>query len=163
MNAMVRRRMWSAGVCLALAALVFVAAQGEGPPGQPAVASAAAPDGQKIYTTRCASCHQVNGQGVTGVFPPLAGVDWVTGDPTRLARVVMHGLTGPITVNGQKYNGAMPPWGTFLKDDEMAALLTYIRSSWGNKASAVTAEQVQAIREAHKARKTPWTEKELAN
>ncbi len=125
-------------------------------------ALAAAPDGQQLYLSRCMSCHQMNGQGVPGVFPPLVGTDWVTGDKGRLARIVLHGISGEVTVNDQVYSGAMPPWGGFLKDDEIAAILTYIRASWSNEADAVTAEEVARVRAATNARKQPWTAKELA-
>ena len=128
---------------------------------QPALA--APPDGQQLYMTRCMSCHQVNGQGIMGVFPPLDGADWVTGDKGRLARIVLHGMTGEMKVKDQVYSGAMPPWGPVLKDDEIAAILTYVRSSWSNDADAVTADEVAKIRTASSARKQPWTEKELAD
>lgn len=131
------------------------------PGSSPVPALAAPPDGQQVYMTRCMSCHQVNGQGISGVFPPLDKSDWVTGDKERLIKVVLHGLSGPIDVNGVKYSGAMPPWGTFLKDDETAALLTYIRTSWSNKADKVTPEEVAKVRAATADRKKPWTAAEL--
>lgn len=122
----------------------------------------AAEDGAEIYMTRCMSCHQMNGRGVSGVFPPLAGADWVTGDKGRLIRIVLHGLTGEIDVEGETYSGAMPPWQSFLDDEQTAALLTYIRSSWGNEASEVTAAEVSKVRTATKERRDPWTQDELA-
>jgi mono/diheme cytochrome c family protein len=124
-------------------------------------ALAAAVDGQKVYLTRCMSCHQVNGQGISGVFPPLAGAELVQGEKGRVIRIVLHGLTGETKVKGVTYNGAMPPWGTFLSDDEIAAVLTYVRSNWGNKASAVSAAEVASVRAATKSRKQPWTYNEL--
>lgn len=120
-----------------------------------------ADDGAEIYMTRCMSCHQMNGRGVPGVFPPLVDADWVTGDKGRLIRVVLNGLTGEIEVNGETYSGAMPPWNSFLNDDQTASLLTYIRSSWGNEASEVTAAEVSKVRAATKDRREPWTEDEL--
>lgn len=118
-------------------------------------------DGAEIYMTRCMSCHQMNGRGVSGVFPPLAGTEWVTGDKGVLIRVVLNGLTGEIDVEGEKYSGAMPPWQSFLDDEQMAAVLTYIRSSWGNEASEVTAAEVGKVRAATEERRDPWTQTEL--
>jgi len=118
-------------------------------------------DGAEIYMTRCMSCHQMNGRGVPGVFPPLNGVEWVTGDKGRLIRIVMNGLTGEITVGDETYSGAMPPWNSFLDDQQMAALLTYLRSSWGNDASEVTSAEVASVRAATEDRRNPWTEAEL--
>lgn len=128
---------------------------------QRALAYSSDPDGKKIYESRCMSCHQTNGQGISGVFPPLDGTDWVVGDKGRVVRIVLHGMMGEATIQGKVYSGAMPPWGTFLDDAEVAAVVTYIRSSWSNEASAVTAKEVAQVRAATKDRKTPWTEAEL--
>ncbi len=102
--------------------------------------------GEQIYISRCSSCHQYNGQGLGQDFPPLAGTDWVTGDKKRLITVILEGLSGEIDVNGVTYNGAMPPWEQFLDDEQVAILLTYLRSSWGNSASPVSSEEVKAVR-----------------
>ena len=118
--------------------------------------------GQQIYSTTCAACHQPNGEGNGETYPPLAGSEWVTGPDARLARIVLHGLTGEVEVAGQTYSGAMPPWKDVLKDDEIAAVMTYIRGAWGNKAPAVTAATVASLRAAHASRTTPWTVAELA-
>ena len=118
-------------------------------------------DGAEIYLIRCMSCHQVNGGGVPGVFPPLAGTEWVTGDEEVLIRIVLNGVTGEMEVNGMMYTGAMPPWGAFLNDEEMAALLTYIRTEWDNDASEVTPETVARVRETVGDRSKPWTVEEL--
>ncbi|MGP6156468.1 MAG: c-type cytochrome [Vulcanimicrobiaceae bacterium] len=106
-------------------------------------AAAAGPDGAAIYASKCASCHQANGQGLAPAFPPLAGNSVVTGDPKKVIAIVSNGLNGKITVSGKDYNGAMPAWKGQLKNDEIAAVITYIRSSWGNKASAVKASDVK--------------------
>jgi len=106
-------------------------------------------NGQRIYTPYCMVCHQATGSGAPGQFPPLAGSEWVQAEaPTRIIRLVLDGIQGPITVKGQAYNGAMPPWRDLLKDEEIAAVLTYIRgnANWGNTASPVTPEQVSALR-----------------
>jgi mono/diheme cytochrome c family protein len=128
----------------------------------PVVARAQAPDGRKVYSATCAACHQPTGQGASGTYPPLAGSEIVTGDEAKLIRVVLHGLTGEIEVQGETFNGAMPAWGPTLKDDDIAAVLTYVRSAWGNKAAPVSAATVAQIRAATASRKTPWTAAELA-
>lgn len=119
------------------------------------------PDGEQIYNTRCMSCHQMSGKGVPGTFPPLTETDWVNGDKGRLIRLLLHGLSGSIEVNGQTYSGVMPPWGGALEDEGVAAVLTYVRSNFGNDTTAVTAEEVAKVRAATKGRKKPWTAKEL--
>ena len=118
--------------------------------------------GQQIYSTTCAACHQPNGEGNGETYPPLAGSEWVTGSEARLARIILHGMTGEVEVAGQTYSGLMPPWKDVLKDEEIAAVMTYIRSNWGNKAPAVTAATVAGLRRTHASRTTPWTVAELA-
>ena len=118
-------------------------------------------DGAEIYMTRCMSCHQMNGRGVPGVFPPLSDSKWVTGDKGTLIRIVLNGMTGEMEVNGEVYSGAMPPWQTFLDDQQTADLLTYIRSAWENDTTAVTPEEVAAVRKVVTDRKQPWTAEEL--
>lgn len=101
--------------------------------------------GGKIYTTFCVACHQTNGKGASGRFPPLNKTDWVVGDKSRLISLIINGLEGQIEVNGETYNGIMPQH-SFLSDEEIAGVLTYIRTNFGNNASAVTTEEVKAIR-----------------
>lgn len=103
-------------------------------------------DGAGLFVARCAACHQADGAGLTGVFPPLARSEWVNGPPGTLIAIVLSGVAGEITVRSQKYNGMMPPFAEQLSDAEMAALLTYLRSAWGNDTGAVTADVVSAIR-----------------
>jgi mono/diheme cytochrome c family protein len=121
--------------------------------GQPASASAAiaqnpasASDGAVVYITNCSSCHQANGEGVAGAFPPLAGNPAVTGNPVAVIAIVKDGLNGKIVVNGTPYSGIMPPWGGLISDDDIAAVVTYIRSSWHNRASPVSLANVRAVR-----------------
>jgi len=119
----------------------------------PVVAAAGAPagvDGKQLYGAKCAACHQASGLGVAGVFPPLAGAEWVVGDEKVLASILLHGLQGEIVVKGNTYKGVMPAFGT-LADAEIAAVLTYIRGDWGNQAAPVLAATVTAQREATKA------------
>jgi mono/diheme cytochrome c family protein len=124
--------------------------------------AAQGPDGKVVYSTTCAACHQATGEGVEGTYPPLAGSEIVNGDEAKVVRIVLHGLTGPVEVAGETYSGMMPPWGGVLKDPELAAVLTYVRSAWGNKAAPVTTAKVAAIRAATASRTTPWTAAELA-
>jgi mono/diheme cytochrome c family protein len=107
-------------------------------------------------------CHQVDGAGKEGLYPPLASSEWVQGDENKLIRIILGGLTGPVEVAGETFNGAMPGWGPVLEDKDVAAVATYIRSSWGNKAGPITAAKVAAIRSATASRKVPWTVGELA-
>jgi mono/diheme cytochrome c family protein len=141
-------------------------------PAKPAAATGAAataaaakeqlPDGKQVFSTTCAACHQATGEGVSGVYPPLAGSEWVTGDEAKLVRILLHGVTGPIEVAGETFNSMMPPWGATLKDADIAAVLTYARSTWGNKAAPITAAKVASVRAATASRTTPWTAAELA-
>ena len=107
---------------------------------------ASASDGAVIYLANCSSCHQPNGQGVGGAFPPLAGNPVVTGNPTAVIAIVRNGLDGRIVVNGQAYSGIMPRWNGVLSDEQIAAVITYIRSSWHNHASGVSIADVRAVK-----------------
>lgn len=123
--------------------------------------------GQEVYRrdAHCATCHQKDGKGLPAAqFPPLAGTDWVTGNPDRLIDVTLHGLLGRIKVNGKDFWGHVPmtPFKGILNDDEVAAVLTYIRNTFGNEASPITPEQVKKVR-AQEASKTGfWTPEELS-
>lgn len=108
--------------------------------------------GGKVYSVYCSSCHQRNGRGDSQRFPPLAESEWVTGDKSRLIRVLLKGLEGPIEVKGQSYNNVMPPH-SFLKDEEISEVLTHIRSNFGNTASEISTEEVAAARKAIEAEK----------
>lgn len=118
--------------------------------------------GRSVYESVCALCHNSDGMGKPGQAPVLAGSEWVTGSPGRLIRIPLHGLTGPVTVKGETWTlGAMPAMGAALPDEQLAAVLTYMRQSWGNKAEPITAEQVKAVRDETAARGQPWTAAEL--
>jgi mono/diheme cytochrome c family protein len=139
------------------------AASAAAPAAAAPAAATGAPQGQQVYQ-RCAVCHQATGLGMAGSFPPLAGSEWATtASPAVAIRVVLHGLSGPVTVKGQKFANLMPAYGTGqpLSDAEVAAVLTYVRSSWGNRASAVTAEQVAKERTATASHTAAWTAAEL--
>jgi len=125
----------------------------------PTQTASAGPDGATVYQT-CATCHQADGKGMAPAFPPLAGSALLTGAPERPIAIVLHGFQGPIERGGVSYNGVMAKWDQ-LSDAEIAAALTYARSSWGNTAPAVTAEQVASVRAATAGQTTAWTEAEL--
>jgi mono/diheme cytochrome c family protein len=115
-----------------------------------------------VYSQACLGCHQMTGMGLPPLYPPLAGSEWVlTSDPGRAIRVVLHGLTGPIEVKGQAFNGTMVGLGDVLSSEDVASVLTYVRREWGNAAPAVEVAQVEAIREATRGRTRPWTGPEL--
>lgn len=101
---------------------------------------------EKLYITHCASCHQGNGKGDGTRFPPLENSGWVKGDKKKLIEIVLNGLTGPITVNGVGYNGTMPANG-FLKDEEIALVLTYVRENFKNNAGAILPAEVSSVRQ----------------
>ena len=122
--------------------------------------------GKTIYGKEgyCVTCHQADGKGLPAAgFPPLSQTKWVTGSQDRLLRVILKGLHGPLTVNGKKYAGQVPmtPFGGLLKDDEVAAVATYVRNSFGNKASAVTTQKVKAVRAAIKSKTGFYSPAEL--
>jgi mono/diheme cytochrome c family protein len=103
--------------------------------------------GKKIFAANCQTCHQANGLGVPGQYPPLAGSEFTTGGSRRPGMIVLKGLQGPVTVKGQKFGSAvMQPWEKTLTDQKIADVLTYERSEWGNQASPVVAEQIAALR-----------------
>jgi len=118
--------------------------------------AAPAADGAAIFAARCAACHQAGGTGLPGVFPPLAGSNWVNGRDSTVVQILLHGIQGTLTVNGVAYNGAMPTFGSQLSDAEIAAVLTYVRGQWGNKAGPVGAALVSTQRAATAARSEPW-------
>ena len=117
--------------------------------------------GKKVFNQICITCHQATGQGIPGVFPPLAGSDWAQGSEERIIRIVLHGLNGKVTVSGKDFENAMASLGGTLKDEQIANVLTYVRQEWGNKAPAVSAETVAKIRSENASRTTPWTAPEL--
>lgn len=138
-------------------------------PGEPSGAQTASQttdkpqlSGAAIYTSKCSVCHQANGQGLPGAFPPLVNSEYVIGDPSIPVRIVLHGMQGPIEVQGVTYNGAMPPWATQLTDEEIAGVVSYIRSELGgNSAEPVDAEFVAKLRQDTADQAAPYTAEEL--
>lgn len=124
-------------------------------PGALATVSKKDAAGDQVFASLCAGCHQATGLGLPGVFPPLAGSEWVKAQEAIPAKILVAGLSGSVTVKGQTYNGQMPSFKQ-LSDDEIAAVLTYLRSSWGNSAPPVTAASVKSVRDSLKDRSEPW-------
>lgn len=105
-------------------------------------------DGHALFLANCSACHQATGQGVPGVFPPLDGSKYVTGDKVeRLAAIMIYGLKGPVKVNGTTYNNVMLPLGKTLNDKELAAVASYVRGAWSNKASGLEATVFTKVRQ----------------
>lgn len=127
--------------------------------------SASKERGKTVYMQVCFACHQPTGMGLPNMFPPLAGSNWVKAKKAdRMIRIVLHGLNGPVQVNGVPFTTPaplMPPQGAALSDQQIADVLTYVRAEFGGGASEVTVDQVKAIRDAEKARAAMWTEAEL--
>jgi mono/diheme cytochrome c family protein len=120
--------------------------------------------GKQLFNANCIACHQADGQGLPGQYPPLAGSEWVNDpNPARVKRIVLFGLEGAVQVKGNTYNGSMPNFGLRFSDDQVAAVLTFVRTNkdWGNTAPAVPTESVTATRTATKGRILPWTPSDL--
>jgi mono/diheme cytochrome c family protein len=100
--------------------------------------------GKEVYTAQCISCHLEQGEGLEGVFPPLAKSDYLMADKKRSIQQVLHGISGEIKVNGVTYNGEMP--GIDLTDEEVSDVLNYVRNSFGNKGPAITPAEAKAAR-----------------
>ena len=119
--------------------------------------------GRDQYAVSCGACHQADGKGLPNMAPTLAKSDWVIGDAKRLIGVAVHGLMGPIKVNGKPVEGVppiMPPHG-FMKDEQLAGILTYVRNAWGNRAGLISTEDITGYRKTESARVAPWTEAEF--
>jgi len=130
--------------------------------GKPAGAGGAA-DGAQVYAANCVACHQATGAGLPGVFPPLAASEWVTAADKVPVNILLHGITGKLTVKDVAYSGQMPAFKEKLNDDEIAAVLNYVRSNFGNSAGKISADIVKAERDAGKDRKDPWNGDEDLN
>lgn len=127
-------------------------------------AAAIAAHGKQVYDTVCGICHGPDGMGKPNMAPPLAGSEWVvTKSATRLIHIPQTGLNGPLQVEGKDWNLNMAPMGAALSDADLAAVLTYIRTSWGNKAGEVTPDEVKSVRAAIGAHPTPLTGADLKN
>ncbi|TLD72503.1 c-type cytochrome [Phragmitibacter flavus] len=116
--------------------------------------------GKMLYTINCAACHQAHGMGLDGLAPTLVDSEWVLGNPDIPARIIMQGVAGPIKVGPQTFDLAMPPL-MHLSDEDIAAVVTYIRREWEHTASPIDTSFVAKVREKHKSRSAPWTAAEL--
>jgi mono/diheme cytochrome c family protein len=119
-----------------------------------AAAAAGAVDGKQVFTGNCVACHQTTGKGLPGVFPPLDGSEWVAGDERVVANILLHGIDGELTVAGNTFKGSMPSFQQ-LGDAELAAVASYVRSEWSNKAAPIKPEVFAAERKAG-TRTTPF-------
>jgi mono/diheme cytochrome c family protein len=152
-----------------LDARAHTAFQGQGVPAAGAAASQSRTlmadpvrAGQGVYTQRCQSCHQADGMGLAGVFPPLRGSELETGAPEQPIRIILDGLQGPVTVGGKTFNGVMPTWRNQLSNAEIAAVTTYVRQWKPNNAPPVDTTLVVQVRAATASRAgKPWTAGEL--
>ncbi len=118
--------------------------------------------GKAVYMTICFACHQATGMGLPSVFPPLAKSEYVNGNPERFAAMILKGNLPPMTVDGKVYAASpMPAQEAVLSDEKIAAVMTYVRGSFGNNSPAVSADVVAAARKKLVDRKTSWTEAEL--
>ncbi len=113
-------------------------------------------DGAALFSANCVACHQANGNGIAGVFPPLAESDWIVAKEDAAIQILIHGIDGKLTVKGVEYHGQMPHFGAKFNDDEIAAVLTYVRSNFGNHAPAVNTASVKAGREHTAGRDKAW-------
>ncbi|MBL4770291.1 MAG: c-type cytochrome, partial [Planctomycetes bacterium] len=124
--------------------------------------------GKKVYSTKaaCSSCHGLEGSGLPNLGPTLVQSEWVLGDPSVLTKILLHGLSGPIQVNGDSYAPplSMPGFAAnaSIQNQDLADVMTFVRNSWGNKANPVFAKAVQVIRHSERARKQPYTAAELS-
>ncbi len=118
--------------------------------------------GAQTYRNTCQTCHGPEGRGVAGAFPPLGGSARLNGDPQTPIRIVLHGLRGPIDAGGARYDGVMTPHGPLLSDDQIAAVLTFARSHFGNDAAPVTPEAVTTVRAATQNQSGLYTAETLA-
>ena len=120
--------------------------------------------GGRIYSNNCQACHQANGQGLAGAFPPLDASPWVLDSEERFAKLLLRGLQGQIEVLGAQYNGVMPSYGENglnLKNHELAAVMTYVRQSWSNSAAEVMPDTIAAVREEIADKSGAWSPGEL--
>lgn len=111
--------------------------------------------GEMVFKRNCQACHQAQGQGLDGAFPPLAGSEWVNGPSKRMAAIVLFGLSGKVQVKDKTYQGTMPSFRGKLSHEELAAVLTFVRASWGNSSQPVDASMIEDV-ERDFDREVPW-------
>ena len=139
---------FTTGASLVLATLLLSAVKSPVAPLQTPI-QASITRGKQVYLQVCLACHQVDAGGVQGMTPTLVKTTYVLGPKTPLIKIVLNGMTGAVTINGDDFHNVMAPHSD-LTDQQIADVLTYVRNNFGNKASAVTAAQVKAVRAANK-------------
>jgi mono/diheme cytochrome c family protein len=117
--------------------------------------------GSAQFEAQCASCHERDGRGTEGGPPPLQGSPWVSGPETRLIKIVLHGMRGKVEVNGKTYNLEMPGFGKVLTDEDIAAVVSFVRGSWGGRTEPIAPAEVRRVRDATRNRTDYWTVDEL--
>ena len=132
-------------ICTLLFVAVYLLAQTKPKSGTQSVDKASVERGKTIYTTYCLACHQADGSGVPGLNPPLIKTKWVLGEKKQLITIILKGMDEPIEVGGEEYSNVMASHA-FLKDQEVADVLNYVRNNFGNKASGVSAAEVKTVR-----------------
>ncbi len=163
-KALLRRWFPSVGLCAGIfAAALSLGGCGRSPEGGAVIdqKSSGEIDGGALYAKNCEVCHRPGGEGISGTYPPLARSEWVNGPPRRLTALVLDGILDTETIEGHTYHAPMPAWNAALNDAQIAAVLTYIRQSWGNNAPAINSLDVFAERKETSTRKAFWTTKEL--
>ena len=133
-------------ICSLLLVVIYLIAQTKPKnANQGGVDKASVERGKKIYETYCLACHQADGSGVPGLNPPLIKTKWVLGEKNQLITIILKGMDQPIEVDGEEYSNVMASHA-FLKDQDVADVLTFVRNSFGNKASGITATEVKTVR-----------------
>ena len=132
-------------ICTLLFVAVYLLAQTKPKSGTQSVDKVSVERGKTIYTTYCLACHQADGSGVPGLNPPLIKTKWVLGEKKQLITIILKGMDEPIEVGGEEYSNVMASHA-FLKDQEVADVLNYVRNNFGNKASGVSAAEVKTVR-----------------
>jgi mono/diheme cytochrome c family protein len=117
--------------------------------------------GKAYFSANCVACHQANAEGIPNVYPPLAGSEYINGGTRRLGMILLKGLQGPVTVEGHQFNGAMPAWERTLTDKKISAILTYVRSDFGNHGGPVTPDQIADARKEFAARTDSWASTDI--
>ena len=130
------------------------------PAASPSPTVAPALSGEELYDQQCSVCHGAAGEG-SAAFPPLAGSTWVTGEEEIAIQILLHGMEGPVSVRDRTYRNLMPAFGARLSDAEVAALLSYVRTHWGNTGDSVSAAEVRDVRAEYAGRRASWTAAEL--
>ncbi len=154
-------KMRSRFVLVTMGALVVAGCSGEPPEPDAADADPTLEQARREYRANCAACHGRNGKGAPHLYPPLRGETWAVRSVDAAVRVVLHGMSGELELEGVRYKNQMAPLGGKLGDEQIARILTYVRKSWGNQAEPVDAATVKRIRDETKEQRGPYDPAEL--